>query len=187
MDNSNPFDPEKLRLSQNYSELTGTVKLLTTVPVRKPEKTEWFRVHPDASMRLEPVAVLEFKAERETYLVLPQLVRLVSNEARQVTLFTAVNRAGVTFIWPVPLPGPDGRTNRWHESGREEAGLGMRQWIRMVANMQLGAYEVTTASVAMPEPQWPSVGFGELLQIAFKDRLLDRDDHPVLLGLRGER
>ena len=37
---------EKLRLSQNYQELIGVRKALLTVPVRKPGRQEFFRVHP---------------------------------------------------------------------------------------------------------------------------------------------
>jgi hypothetical protein len=41
------FDPSVLRLSQNFSEATGVKKLVTTVPVRKPNKQDFIRVHPD--------------------------------------------------------------------------------------------------------------------------------------------
>ena len=40
------FDFNALRLSQAYTDTTGVEKLLTTVPVRKPIKTEFVRVHP---------------------------------------------------------------------------------------------------------------------------------------------
>jgi hypothetical protein len=36
------------------------------------------------------------------------------------------------------------------------------------------------------EPEWPEVPFGELLRIAFRDRLIESLDHPVLRRLRGE-
>jgi len=37
---ANPFDPSRLRLSQNFSETVGVKKALITVPVRKPNKQE---------------------------------------------------------------------------------------------------------------------------------------------------
>jgi hypothetical protein len=52
--------------------------------------------------------------------------------------------------------------------------------------MTLGAYEVFDASAAIPEPLWPEYSYHELLRIAFRDRLVDRGDHPVLKRLRGE-
>jgi hypothetical protein len=40
-----PFDLSKLRLDQSFVESAGVKKLLTTVPVRKPEKQTFIRVH----------------------------------------------------------------------------------------------------------------------------------------------
>lgn len=63
-----PFDPASLRLSQNFAASTGVKKLLTTVPVRKPDKSWFVRVHPDPSYSLE-TAVVDLKEDQETYLV----------------------------------------------------------------------------------------------------------------------
>ena len=51
-----PFDPASLRLDQNFAETAGVKKLLTTVPVRKPNRQDFVRVHPDADFRLTPAA-----------------------------------------------------------------------------------------------------------------------------------
>jgi hypothetical protein len=53
--------------------------------------------------------------------------------------------------------------------------------------MNLGAYEIFRAESAMPEPEWPQLGFWELIKIAFRDHLIDRIDHPVIQRLRGQR
>ena len=62
----NPFDPAKLRLSQDFEATVGVKKALLTVPARKPDRQWFIRIHPDESWRLT-TAVLEDKAERETY------------------------------------------------------------------------------------------------------------------------
>ena len=67
----------------------------------------------------------------------------------------------------------------------EAAELARTKWVRVQANMTLGAYEVTYAE-HLPDPEWPDVPFQELLRIAFKDRYIDSLDHPVLRQLRGE-
>lgn len=70
---SDPFaDLSKLRLSQDFAATVGVKKLLTTVPVRKPNGQEFVRVHPGEEYRLQ-TAVLELKVERETYLVASEL------------------------------------------------------------------------------------------------------------------
>jgi hypothetical protein len=40
-----PFDPANLRLDQNFLKMAGAKKLLTTVPVRRPNKQDYIRVH----------------------------------------------------------------------------------------------------------------------------------------------
>jgi hypothetical protein len=40
----NPFDVASLRLDPSYAESVGVRKLLTTVPVRKPNKQDFVRV-----------------------------------------------------------------------------------------------------------------------------------------------
>ena len=182
-----PFDPERLRLSQDFSQTVGVKKMLLTVPVRKPPKEAWVRVHPDPSYRVE-TAVIEFKEEQETYLVDPGLWPELATEATfgPRAFFTAMTRQKVLFLWPVRLPGPDGRDNEWNRSALEAAMMASKKWVRVVANMALGAYEVFEATGDIPEPEWPEQSFGELLRIAFKDRFIQDLDHPVLKRLRGE-
>ena len=46
-----PFDPSSLRLDQSFADGEGVKKLLLTVPVRKPNRQDFVRVHPDAAYR----------------------------------------------------------------------------------------------------------------------------------------
>ena len=64
-----PFNPAALRLDQSYADTVGVKKLLTTVPVRKPNRQDFVRVHPDPAYRLTPAAIIEVKEDREVYLV----------------------------------------------------------------------------------------------------------------------
>ena len=61
------------------------------------------------------------------------------------TLFLAVNRQGTLFFWPVRLPSPDGKDMEWWRSAREAAGLAMHDWVRVKANMNIGAYDIWKA------------------------------------------
>jgi hypothetical protein len=182
----NPFDPANLRLSQDFSAQLGVKKALLTVPVRKPDKAWFVRVHPDEGYRLQ-TAVLELKEERETYLVAQPLWPELAAEATfsPRLLLTAINRQGVLFLWPIRLPGPDGKIDDWNRSALEAAQLAQDQWVRVTANMPLGAYDVFVATGQHPDPRWPEQPFGDLLKTAFKDRLIDSLEHPVLRKLRG--
>jgi hypothetical protein len=183
---SDPFDLDKLRVSQNFADAIGVKRALLTMPVRKPDRQWFIRVHPDESYRL-PVLILELRDEREHYLLNPSLGPSLINEVVPVQLFTAVNRQGVPFLWPVRLPQQErGRRSEWNSSAIAAANLAMSRWVRVVANMGLGAYEVFSAEGALDEPEWPDLAFKELLTIAFKHRFIDSLDHDVLRRLRGE-
>jgi hypothetical protein len=182
-----PFDPANLRLSQDFASAIGVKKALLTVPVRKPDKAWFVRVHADDGYRLL-TAVIELKEDRETYLVARALWPDLAGESTfsPRALFTAMNRQGVLFLWPVRLPGPDGKVDEWSRSAHEAAELGRKGWVRVAANMALGAYEVFQAQGELGDPDWPAESFHHLLRVAFKDRFIDCPDHAVLRKLRGE-
>jgi len=62
----------------------------------------------------------------------------------------------------------------------------MTRWLRVKANMDLGAYDMYEATAAIPDPVWPTATLRELLKIGFRESLIDDLDHPVLKRLRGE-
>jgi hypothetical protein len=59
------------------------------------------------------------------------------------------------------------------------------EWTRIQANMNLGAYQIFAAEGNLEDPEWPELSMNELLDIAFKQKIIDRPDHLVLLQLRG--
>jgi hypothetical protein len=179
-----PFDLSNLRLSQNFSETAGVKKLLKTVPVRKPNQQDFVRVHRDPAYR-ENFPVVQLKDDREEFLISASLLPELVGEFVSVTLYTAINRQGVVFLWPVRLPDPQGRQMEWWRSMREAAELAMGQWIRTKPNMSLGAYEIFVAESTMSEPEWPGVSYQDLIKLAFRDRLIDSPSHPVVKRLRG--
>jgi hypothetical protein len=182
-----PFDPERLRLSQDFAASLGVKKVLLTVPVRKPAKEWWVQTHPDPAYRIQ-TAVLELKEDREVYLVDPTLWSELAAESTfgPRALFTSITRQNVVFLWPIRLPGPDGKIDEWNRSALEAATLAASKWVRVQANMSLGAYEVQTTVADIATPQWPEAPLQDLLRVAFKDRHITDLYHPVLRRLRGE-
>jgi hypothetical protein len=182
-----PFDPASLRLGQDFATATGVRKVLLSMPVRKPDKSWFFRAHPAEVYRLQ-TAVIELKEDRETYLVARSLWGELSTEAtfKPKLLVTSINRQGNLFLWELGLPRADGRKDDWTRTALEILELATRRWVRMVANMGIGAYECMEATATIPEPEWPETSFTDLLKLAFKDRFISGTDHPVLRRLRGE-
>src|SRR5262249_29715034 len=148
-------------------------KVLIHLPVRKPDKAWFVRTHPDPTYHM-PVAMLDLKADREAYAVHPKLLPALAGEtciSRQ-TVFLAINRQGEPFIWPVKMPGPDGRSNSWTRTAMEAAMRAATSWVRVQANMSLGSYSVEIARAQWPEPTWPEMTFLQLLGVAFRDTLI---------------
>ena len=178
-----PFKPENLRLNQAALQSAVAKRLLITVPVKKPHRQDFIRVHPGEDYRLD-VALME--CERDIYCLAPSVcAELTESEYFTATLHVAINRQKVVFLWPVKLPGTDGRQMDWHISSADAAEAAKKKWVRMTANMDLGAYEVFEAVADYGEPEWPAQSMWELLKIAFKNRLIQSVDHQIIQKLRG--
>ena len=179
-------DFSKYRLSQDFLSQVGVKKVLSTVPVRKPSKQEFVRVHPHEEWRLDTL-LLELKDERENYLIAPELHEELSEFATPTSLLTTISRQKVLMLWPTKLPGLDGQSNPWHVSALQAAKLAEEKWVRISANMSLGGYEVFEALGNLSDPEWPDDGinFNRLLEIAFRGRIINSLDHPIVKKLRG--
>ena len=184
--NNDPFENlDSLRLSQDFTQVVGAAKQQLTIPVRKPNRQDWVRVHPDPDYRIE-TCVVELKEERETYLVAQPLWLEVFEEIVPKILFTGITRQGTLFVWPVRRPGDDGRIDSWSQSAVKAAELAMTKWVRVSANMQAGGYDVYEALGNIPDPDWPATPLSVILRTAFRGKFIDSPDHPVLKKLRGE-
>lgn len=179
-----PFNDLDQFRADPQEEQISVRKVLTRVPVRKPSNQEFFRVHDGEKYRMD-ARVLELKDDRETYFVAPHMRAELIDETKLVRLYTCVSKAGTVFLWAVPLPGPDGRRNGWHDSAHEAAALAQSEWTRIRADMPAQQYETSIAVATLADPTWPNLAFNDLIRLAFKDRLIDDWDHPVIRRLRG--
>ena len=60
---------EDFRLPQNFTELVGVRRMLTRVPVRRPDRQWFVRTHPEPTFHFT-TAIIEVKEDREHYLCL---------------------------------------------------------------------------------------------------------------------
>ena len=180
-------DVANIRIDPTMVGGPSVSKVLVQIPVRKPSK-EWFiRTHPDIEKHTIDTLVLELKEDGEVYLVPPALRNALLGEpcVNIKRLHLSANRQGDVFIWPIRLPGADGKLDSWNESALEAANLAATKWVRLSANLRIGAYSIAVADIA-DAPKWPAMPFNELLRIAFKGKVIETMDHPVLRRLRGE-
>ncbi len=158
------------------------------MPVRKPLRTEFFRVHPDPAFSLD-WAVLERNEEqdREIFWVTEKFRGELVDELKPHRLFVCINKRGVVFIWPAKLPSADNTGGRrWHESGLKIAEYAKTRWVKMAGKRDLGAYEMFEARGDLGDPVWPEKSLAELLRLGFEGKVIDSLDHPVLRELAGE-
>jgi hypothetical protein len=182
---SDPLDLTNLRLSQSFTQTAGVKKLLNTVRVRKPGPEDWVRVHPDPQMRVNSWMYTD-KDEREEYLVTGAAISELAGHCSFRTLYTTVNRKGEVSLWPVRLPDPDGgKELDWYRSAREAAELAMTRWVRIKANLGLGAYDIFKTEACIAEPAWPEEDFQQIIRTAFRNHVISSADHLAVKRLHG--
>jgi hypothetical protein len=179
------FDLLSLRMTQDFGSMVGVKKVITTIPVHKPHKQDFVRIHPGDDYQIS-TAVIEMKEDRETFLIAPELWNELPGEIIPKIFLTGMTRQGVLFLWPIRLPNADGRHDNWNRSALEAAELAKRKWVKVVSNMSLGGYEVYGATGDLPDPEWPDLSFEEIMRVAFKDRYIQTMDHLVIRRLNGE-
>lgn len=182
----NPFDPKRFRMSSDSPQGPAAQKVLTNLGVRKPTRQQFVRVNPNPELRLE-CGLLELDGQPRPYLVLPEFAHLLGTDMKERELRLASDRQHNPFLWPVPSLPQEGHDNAWNISHRLIADASEHTWVRMVANVSLGSYEAFEAQGSgIPEPKWPSLNLEQLLELAFGvSHIIDREDHPAVLTLRG--
>lgn len=156
------------------------------IPVGRPPKQEFIRVRPGDGWS-DTLGLYEKRSEwgREIYVVLPSMYDTLTGEFSIYKVILAVTRRDKPYVWPIKLPGSDGRHNTWHSTALEAAEIAKEKWIRLQPNQDVGAYDVLVAENQTYAPQWPGLTFLEIINIAFKGRIIGDPDHHIIQELRG--
>jgi hypothetical protein len=127
-----PFDLSKLVLTQSFAEAICAEEVISRIVIRKPNKQEWFRVHPDPEFR-QNFGLIELKADNEFYFVHPDMMTTLGQFSYPATLYTYVDSTinPLPRLWPVRLPGVDGGDNDYCASARGIADYAMENWTQM--------------------------------------------------------
>ena len=179
----NPFS--KLRLSSDSLTNIDTEKLITHIPVGKPNKQKFVRVHPDQAFWFE-CAILKLEDEQRPFLVIPEIASLIVQDIKLVILRLTIDRQGNLSLWPTPPFPEEGEENTWNHSQRLAASLAEQHGIRLTSNRATRSYEPIKAQGEIPAPAWPNKPLEEILEIAFGDaHIIEDRDHPALQRLWG--
>jgi hypothetical protein len=185
---TDPFDIDALRAAPDLDDI-AVEKILTTVPVKRPGRDQYFRVHPGSHFTLDTYVLdHERDMERTTYLVAPAIRAPLADHLRKVRIFTAIDKWSNIFLWPAKLPAADGSASArsWHQSALHAAEQAKTLWVKIQGNKAIGAYDVKAAKGDLGDPSWPDHSLQELIKIAFRDRFIDSLDHSVVREINGE-
>lgn len=161
-------------------------KQITTIPVGKPNKQKWFKIHPNMDY---PAYLLVWEEDGSSYLVHPDMVPEISRQIKFVILHVAMyyspNLSHNIFLIPVPQPDSEGKWNNWHESLSVAVAIAKKKWVRLEPNKSIQGYDVINAEGDLGTPVWPDIPMERILAIAFKNNQILTEDHPKLKELRG--
>lgn len=179
-------DLNALKLSYGEGILAGARETLSRLPVRKANRQEFWRSHPSEDMSLL-TAVYEDKDSREIYLIAPNMMGQMSQlgEVTPVKLIPAITRQNVLLLIPAKLPNEASSNTGWQDTMLQATEAAKTKWLRTCADMSLGGYRIWEAEGNLSEPQWPQMTLSEMLEVAFKNRVIDSEDHPIFNKLLG--
>jgi hypothetical protein len=93
---------------------------------------------------------------------------------------------GRYFVWGVRVPADDTKEpDRYMRAPLDAIARAEGSWTRITWNEDTRQHDVVT-SVSEKEPEWPDLSRRDLIALAFKDRVIQDRNHPVLRQLRGE-
>jgi hypothetical protein len=178
-------DLDKLRRD---SVLKAHRKVLTTsVTLGKPSPNVYFRCHPD--LRLEDANIVKNdKGINDYYFIAPSMKgspRLAKWIRRCTIALTYTWPSGEIGIWPVTEPPPGTKVKSW-KSSKAAYEQSRTNWVQLVWNEERMDYDVVPPEGELPEPMWPEdLNLSAKLMLAFEGRVIDSDEHPFVLQLRG--
>jgi hypothetical protein len=180
LEGPDPFDPA----THKKRVRTAAVRTVqTAVSVKKPSKQTFVRAHPDELFHLDVAMYTQEAGSRSSYLVMPGLELLLDGLAIDVTLVWMIDNQGEHFLCPT-RPDSD---NAWSESLCELVSAAKTEWVRLKSGEGRYNYAVPVEDI-LAAPNWPTdMTARELLKLAFKGRVIDKLDHPVIQKLQAGR
>ena len=161
---------------------------LVNVSVKKPPNNVYFRVYPNPDWTLDGSVVLGDGGSDDFYFVTPRMLNhhTMLPRLRKTTIVTVYYwPGGEVSLWPVPIVDDTTRTKCW-KTARAAHEIAKEKWVQLAWNEGLRDYDVITAEGINMEPVWPAdKTFQDLLRIGFADRIIDTENHPYVLRLRG--
>lgn len=179
------------KLAKPQNILVASSESLTRVSTNKPKKDTYIRVHPDYFVDLISL-VDKDGIEATTYVIDSDTLEQAMNEEAITSVllkrryYLYVTQGGSYGLWGLTFPMDEGQDpNSWTESALTVISRAMGEWLRHYAKRGDGGYRIIPASKDLGEPKWPEEGWEEIIELAFKGKIIDDINHPYFEKLRG--
>jgi hypothetical protein len=170
--------------NEDLNILVGRREQLT-IPVGRPDKQIYFRVCPQPEYSTM-VLLFEDRIDSGFYLVDKTVAHKFTTGLFPTYLFTVIDKTGTLRLWPVKVPGADGRTpNSWHTSELQAAHIAMQSWIKLESDRAAGGWAVHHPLGDLGGVSWPTRPFLEIVSTGFIGRKIEAEDHPIIRRLEG--
>jgi len=174
------FEPEE-------ADITIPSKIKPTqIPIKRRDDQTWVQFHPTWNLRLN---CIKRTADGSYYPVLRAALPYCKEWVKPYTFFVGITTSNTVFLLDVPDDSDDdkGFGKSWHDSARITVIEGRKGWIRVVSNRSAGGYDIKYPEGKIGNPTWPDVTLQEILDIAFRDRIIKDGDHKLIKDLRGQQ
>lgn len=181
----NPDEIDDLAIDQAHlEEYANAITESGVVECEKPAKGLYFTVPPETGKPYKNRGfyfLLQIEG-RDPYLVTPKIAKLKSEEdtIRPVLIVRYVTMAGEEGLWPLKLNPPDGKSNNWNTSALHILEIAENgNWVRMVNAGKHYRHQVSRKTLKEVPPKFTDRTFKDLIDIAFKDRIVKTLDHEI--------
>ena len=179
----NIFDPAACLDDENVPDVNPPVE---DIPIRKPNKLKFYRVHPEFVVDRDILVVSEGMDE-VTYLCYPKLIDEFPEAIRRARLYPYIGTdSRQVYLWRINHPTKAGgkRNQKMFDTAIRAAEQAQTEWTRIWWNQEVSHYTHQTSRADLGEPRWPDLAFEEILRIAFEGLVIESLDHEVLRELR---
>lgn len=186
------YDPLKLSsLRSKSSVLKGVTSMQSRVPIEhRPAQGVWVRVRPgEANTEIIDLLVAtntSNSADRNNLYVVTDGVRpdLEAFVRPHKVAVGMTYHDKVVFLWVRSLSVGN---NSWTDSALKAMTTAQAAWVTMETDHPLNEYKVHVApnTEQWGEPKWPDQSLEELVETAFRDRVIRSLDHPIAARLLG--
>ena len=149
------------------------------IEVRPPLGGEWFRVKPGVERGASTLALRD-AGTGAVYLVPRELWPALGAALVPVCLRAWTNPTGRLAVWPIGLPSLEGGPEVAIRSACIVAELAEMKWCCLRNSPDVSGVILSTRRDGLPEPEWPDVPFIDIVELAFRGRLITSLEHPVV-------